>query len=152
MNECIFCKIVKGEIPSFKIFEDKDTLAFLDINPNTQGVTLVIPKLHTKSNVVTADNELYINTLNKAKEIANLLASKLNVERVGLAIEGSGVNHLHIKLYPFHTNEKSKQSNVEIGELETRVFNKIYPGYLTTQLGPQADFEELRKLSELIKN
>lgn len=147
MNECIFCKIVKGEIPSFKIFEDKDTLAFLDINPNTLGVTLVIPKMHTESSIVTTDKDMYINTLNKAKEIATILANKLKVERVGLAIEGSGVNHLHIKLYPFHTDK-----NNNIGEAETRVFNKTYPGYLTTQLGPQADFEELRKLSELIKN
>lgn len=152
MNDCIFCKIVKGEIPSFKIFEDDNTLAFLDINPNTNGVTLVIPKTHTESNLVITDTDLYINALNKAKKIAGILAKKLNVERVGLAIEGSGVNHLHIKLYPFHADKNLNQLNKPMGENETRIFNEIYPGYLTTQLGPQANFEELKNLSELIRN
>lgn len=145
MDACIFCKIIKGEIPSFKVEETTTHLAFLDINPNTKGVTLVIPKQHVESNLLTTDENIYLETLSFAKAVANKLAKKLNVDRVGLAIEGMGVNHLHIKLYPFHMGINPA---VEAHESKDRVFNEIYPGYLTTQLGQQADFDELKKLSK----
>jgi len=143
MNDCIFCKIISGEIPSFKIFENDTHIAILDINPNTKGVTLVISKEHYPSNVLLVDNDIYNKTLLAAKEVAKKLADKLNLERVGIAIEGTGVDHLHIKLYPFHKGENQK-----LEETPERIYNEVYPGYLTTQIGPEADFKELEGLAK----
>jgi len=145
MKDCIFCKIINKEIPSFIVQENNTNLAFLDINPNTKGVTLVIPKTHVESNMVTTNQDTYIETLKFAKEVATKLAKKLNVERVGLAIEGTGVDHLHIKLYPFH---KDQDINTKLEESHEKIFNEFYPGYLTTKLGPQADFKELEDLAK----
>ncbi len=58
MNDCIFCKIIKGEVPCTKVYEDEDTLAFLDINPITKGHTLVIPKEHAKTIDKLSDDSL----------------------------------------------------------------------------------------------
>ena len=58
MEDCIFCKIVNGEIPSYTVYQDDDTLAFLDINPNTQGHTLVIPKKHAANIIDMDDNDI----------------------------------------------------------------------------------------------
>jgi len=143
MNDCIFCKIINEEIPSFKIFENQTHLAFLDINPNTRGTTLVIPKLHITSTIINMDTTIYSDTLKTAKIIAENLAQKLKVEKVGIAIEGTGVDHFHVKLYPFYINSK----NV-LNTTKEAVFNEFYPGYLTTQIGPQADFENLKELAE----
>ena len=145
MNDCIFCKIVNSEIPSFKIYEDATHLAFLDINPNTKGVTLVIPKKHNDSNPLKIDEVTYTETLGVAREVSKKLAEKLNVARVGMAIEGMGVNHFHIKLYPFYL---SREATNNLPVSDDRIYNKTYPGYLTTQLGPQADFKELENLAK----
>ncbi len=140
--DCIFCKIINKEIPCFKVWEDENFLAFLDINPNTKGVTLVVPKTHSDSNLVeTSDKTLSDITL-ASKKVAQLLAKTFNIERVGMAIEGTGVNHLHVKLYPFHDNGNRHHDNT--------IYLEEYTGYLTTQTGPQADFAELEKLAKLI--
>lgn len=144
MNDCIFCKIAQNEIPSFKIHETDEHLAFLDINPNTKGVTLVIPKNHIGSTVINMDKNIFLNTLEYSKRIAENLSKKFKIERVGIAIEGTGVDHFHVKLYPFH-------QGIEISQPHERVFNEYYQGFLTTQIGPQADFEELKKLAEELK-
>jgi diadenosine tetraphosphate (Ap4A) HIT family hydrolase len=63
MKDCIFCKIVKGEIPCHRIYGDSDYLAFLDIYPNTKGMTLVIPKKHYPSDAFEMPKEAYINLM-----------------------------------------------------------------------------------------
>lgn len=147
MNDCIFCKIIKGEIPSFKVYEDQNTLAFLDINPNTKGVTLVVPKNHAPSSTINLDQNIYINTLSIAKKVSENLAKKLDVSKVGLAIEGMGVDHFHVKLYPFYL-QKDENDNFVHPKIITGEFNEYYPGHLSTHVGPQADFDELQKLSK----
>ena len=103
MSDCIFCKIVEGKSPCFKIWEDDNFLAFLDIFPNTKGQTLVIPKKHYESDLFLIDDgELYKNYLLATTEVVNLLKKGLGVHRVAMVMEGMGVNHLHFKLYPLH--------------------------------------------------
>lgn len=145
--DCIFCKIIKGEIPSVKIWEDNEFLAILDINPNTKGMTLVLTKEHYESYAFEMQNEIYQKFMQAAKKVAKILEKGLNVGRVTMVIEGMGVNHAHIKLYPLHgLGEKF----TEIWAKEKIFFDK-YKGYITTQLGPQANLEELKKLAEEIK-
>jgi histidine triad (HIT) family protein len=79
MSECIFCKIVAGEIPSRKIYEDSDHIAFLDIFPASKGHSLVIPKVH-HVDIHSMDRESYGAIARVAKDVADLLHKKLNSE------------------------------------------------------------------------
>lgn len=147
MENCIFCKIAKGEIPAAKIWEDREHLAFLDINPNTKGMTLVITKEHYDSDAFSMPSKAYESLMLAAQKVAKLLEKKLDVKRVAMVMEGMGVNHVHIKLYPLHG---LKDKFEETWTNETVFFDK-YKGYVTTHLGPKADMAELNKLAEHIK-
>jgi histidine triad (HIT) family protein len=146
MTDCIFCKIVKGEISAVKIWEDKKHIAVLDINPNVEGMTLVMTKKHFDSDATDMPDEDYKELMIAVKKVSKILENKLKVKRVAIVMEGLGVNHVHIKLYPIHgLDEKFK----EIWAKEKVYFNS-YPGYITTQLGPQKSTEELNKIAEKI--
>ena len=100
MENCIFCKIINGEIPSYRIYEDDYTIGILDIMPSKPGQSLVIPKLHEPSSFTKADlNELH-NSLDGAYNTAKLIEEKLRASRTFLVVQGLGVDHLHFKLYP----------------------------------------------------
>ena len=147
MENCIFCKIAKGEFDSAKIWEDDEFLAILDINPNTKGMALVLPKNHFDSNVFSVPEDTYGKFMNASRKVAKLLEKSLKVFRVAMVMEGMGVNHAHIKLYPMHGLEE------EFTEMwaKDKIFFEVYPGYITTQLGEKVDLEELKKLAEEIK-
>ncbi|MCX6740381.1 MAG: HIT family protein [Candidatus Parcubacteria bacterium] len=148
MDNCIFCKIVKGDIPCAKIWEDDDYLAFLDLNPNTKGMTLVIPKEHHDSYLFDMPADKQAHFLAAANKVTRLLEKYFAISRVALVMEGMGINHAHLKLYPLHgVTDKF----VEMWANERKFFNK-YEGYISTQLGPQADMAELNKLAEEIKS
>ncbi|MCU0372405.1 MAG: HIT domain-containing protein [Ignavibacteria bacterium] len=146
-DNCIFCKISKGEIPSYKIWEDDEFFAILDIFPNTKGMTLVIPKQHYDSYAFDMPDDVYTRFLLASKNIGKLLDEKLKVERTALVLEGMGVNHVHAKLYPLHGVGKDFTAMVPEGN----VFYEIYQGYLSTRLGPKADDEEMKKIQALFK-
>ena len=147
MENCIFCKIVKGEIPCVKIWEDKDFLAILDDFPNTKGMTLVLTKKHFDSYAFDMHDKAYSELMLASKKVAKLLEKGLNVKRVAMVMEGLGVNHVHIKLYPLHgIEEKFKETWAK-----EKVFFDRYEGYISTQLGSQKDIIELKKIAEEIK-
>ena len=122
MENCIFCKIINNELPSYTVYEDEQVKVFLDINPSTDGDLLLIPKKHIVT-VDEVDNDLMLYFLKIEKEIYNLLKDKLNCE--GLTIVqnngyGQEVKHLHIHLTPRYTGDlvdhlynKDKLSNVK---------------------------------------
>lgn len=145
-KDCIFCRIVKGEIPSYKVYEDEGYIAILDLFPNIKGQTLVIPKKHLDSYAFRLKDVDLANFISATKRVANLLEKKLKVGRVHMVLEGTGVNHLHAKLYPaLGTDEVFKQAIAE-----ERVFFESYPGFVTTLMGPQATDKDLKALQELI--
>ncbi|MBM3206606.1 MAG: HIT domain-containing protein [Candidatus Staskawiczbacteria bacterium] len=147
MEDCIFCKIVNGEIASEKIWENDKFLAILDVNPNVKGMTLVVTKNHFDSYVFTMEDEMYQNFLLASKSVAKIIEKGLNVKRVAMVMEGMGINHAHIKLYPMHGLE------AEFKEMwaKDKVFFDEYPGYITTQLGPKANTEELKDIAQKIR-
>lgn len=120
MNDCLFCKIVKGEIPSYTVYEDEKVKVFLDINPNNDGHLLVIPNEH-KTNLYEMDDETLLYMLNVIRtKLATLLKDKLAID--GLTISqnndyGQEVKHFHIHVIPRYKNDKfplkSDCSNVE---------------------------------------
>ncbi len=97
-EDCIFCKISAGEIPSYKIWENDKFFAILDIFPNTKGMTLIIPKEHYDSYAFNMPDDVYSEFMLAAKEVGRMLDEKLNVQRTALVMEGMGVNHAHLKL------------------------------------------------------
>ncbi len=99
MDNCIFCKIVAGEIPCYKVWEDENHLAFLTIGPMREGHTLVIPKTHTPY-LFEMNDEAYSALLKAAKPVAEKLKQIMNVPRVAMAVEGFSVDHVHLHLVP----------------------------------------------------
>ncbi|MBW2988516.1 HIT domain-containing protein [Candidatus Woesearchaeota archaeon] len=146
-ENCVFCKIVKGDIPSVKIYEDDEFIAILDINPNTEGATLLISKQHYPSYIVDIPEEPYTKFFERARKIAKLLEKGLGVKRCAIVLEGMGINHAHLKIYPLHGISEEWHPV----EAEERVYFKAYPGYVSTQLGPQASLEELEKVANKIR-
>ena len=147
MTDCLFCKIIKGEIESSKFWEDVDFVAILDLFPNTPGASVVISKEHHESNYLNLEDETLKKFIIAVKNAAANLKTGVGVERVAVAIEGVLVNHLHAKLYPLHSE----------GELEPAVsdqpfFTDKYLGYFSTHAGPMASREDLDRLADEIKS
>ena len=97
MKECIFCKIVKGEIPCYKIHEDKNFMAFLDVNPVNPGHTLVISKKHVRW---VWDVENFGEYLEFTKKIAKAIQKAMGIEWVVMGVAGNDISHAHIHLVP----------------------------------------------------
>jgi len=147
MSDCIFCKIIKKEIASVQIWENDEFIAILDAFPNTKGMTLVMPKKHFSSYVMDMPDDVYQRLMLAGKEVSLLLDKKLKTQRTALVMEGMGIDHAHLKLYPLYGLEEEFKDM----EIKKDIFFKKYPGYTTTQLGPRANIEELKKLAKQIK-
>lgn len=115
MNVCIFCDIVAGKIPSYKIWEDEKHLAFLDIFPICDGQTLVVSKEHLDSYVFNLDDQQYSDLYLAAKKTAKLLDKALSMERCVQVMEGLGVKHAHIKLFPLNSQKLAEGGIVHLG-------------------------------------
>ena len=106
----IFSKIVNGEIPCYKIDEDDKCLAFLDINPNSQGHTLCILKREEDYIFDLKDDE-YFSLMNFSKKIAKAIKKSVNCKRVSMAVVGLEVPHVHVHLIPINKMEDLNFSN-----------------------------------------
>lgn len=149
-TKCIFCSIVSGEAPSHRIWEDDKFLAFLSIFPNTEGVTVVIPKTHYPSYAFDLPDGVLVELMLATKKVAKLLDLKLeDVGRTALVFEGFGVDHVHSKLFPMH------------GTADMRTWKKIesavpkyftqYEGYISSHDYERADDEKLARLAQKIR-
>ncbi len=143
---CVFCEIVDGRAEGHVIWEDEKHLAFLSIYPNTEGVTVVVPKEHRSSYVFEQSDSVAAELLLAAKKVAKILDKNLKgVARTAMVFEGYGVDHLHAKLYPMHgTGEDSGFKRVSS---KVRTYFDSYLGYVSSHDGPRADDEELAALA-----
>ncbi|MCT4639584.1 MAG: HIT family protein [Bacteroidales bacterium] len=119
----IFSKIVKGEIPSYKIAEDENFYAFLDIFPLGKGHTLVIPKKETDY-IFDINDEEYANMFLFAKRVAKAIEKVIECKRIGVAVLGLEVPHAHIHLIPLNDETDINFSNPKL-KLSTEEFNEI---------------------------
>lgn len=108
MQDSIFTKIIKGEIPCHKVYEDEKTIAFLTIGPMYDGHTLVVPKVQIDQYIDLAEED-YDALWKTVKKVARRLRDIMNKERVGLIIEGVDIPHVHIHLIPFDKEESLKK-------------------------------------------
>ena len=120
----IFTRIAKGEIPSFKVAEDKDFYAFLDINPMTKGHTLVIPRNVEADYIFDLDPETYAGLCAFARKVAKAIKAAIPCERVGVAVLGMEVPHTHIHLVPLQTEADMDFRKVKLS-LSNEEFKQI---------------------------
>ena len=106
----IFTKIVNGEIPCYKISEDDNFLAFLDVNPNAKGHTLCIPKKEINK-IFDMDDSLYLGLMQFSKKIAIALEKAVPCKRVGMAVVGLEVPHAHVHLIPLNEMDEMRFQN-----------------------------------------
>lgn len=109
MEDCIFCKIVNGKIPSYTVYQDNDTLAFLDINPNTQGHTLVIPKKHAAT-ITDLDDKDIASVFRTVRKVVSGLQAAINPEGFNLVVNhgemaGQVIHHFHCHVIPRNTGD-----------------------------------------------
>ncbi len=135
--DCIFCKIVKGEIPCFKIYEDTDVLSFLDIKPFSKGHCLVIPKQHFE-NVFDISEDALQKISVVAKRLSEKIKDVLKADGIRLSqsngkVAGQEVMHFHLHIIPRYEGEDIPMHPAQTAHL------------------PQADFEELKKIVPMIK-
>jgi len=149
--DCLFCKMVQGQVPCHKIWESDTHLAFLSIFPNTPGFTVVIPKDHHESYAFGVEDQVLTDLVLATKQVARLLDSYFDdVSRCGMFFEGYGIDHLHSKLFPMHgAGEFHEGKDIEVAK--PTVFFHQYPGYLSSHDAARADDTQLAELAAKIR-
>ncbi len=114
----IFTKIVNGEIPCYKIAEDENYLAFLDVNPNAKGHTLCIPKFEIDK-IFDMDEAHYLGLMHFARKVAIALEKTIPCKRIGMSVIGLEVPHAHVHLIPLNEMDEMRfQNKVRFSEEE----------------------------------
>lgn len=119
----IFTKIINGEIPCYKIAEDENYFAFLDINPLTKGHALVVPKIEDDY-IFNLDEKTYAGLMLFAKRVAHAIEAAVPCKRVGVAVLGMEVPHVHVHLVPLNSEKDMIISNPKL-KLEPAEMQKI---------------------------
>ena len=130
MENCIFCKVGKGEIPHNKIYENENFIAFLDINPVVKGHTLLIPKKHSVWMQET-DDEIITEIFKLCKKLMLTMKKNLPCDYVVISVVGKDVPHFHIHLIPRH-------------------FNDALPQFSTRKLSQEETLDVIEKISKNI--
>jgi len=126
----IFTKIIQGEIPSYKVAENEDYFAFLDINPNAKGHTLVVPKKE-ENKLFDLDETSYLNLMQFSYRVAKAIEKAVPCERVGLTVIGLEVPHVHVHLIPLKSmadatfGKKQKLSDVEFEMIAAEILKNF---------------------------
>jgi len=114
----IFTKIINGDIPSYKVAETDDFIAFFDINPNAKGHTLCVPKKEVNK-IFDLDEETYSNLMAFARKVALALKQVVDCKRIGMAVVGLEVPHVHVHLIPLnHMDEMRFEQKVKLSHDE----------------------------------
>lgn len=154
MENCIFCKIAKKEIPSYTVWESDTHMAFLTLWPNTDGFTVVIPKAHYGSYIFEQEQAVVNDMMAACKEVAAKIDRAFSdVGRTGVIFEGFGVNHLHAKLVPMHGTKSADGKNEwQQHKSDNKAFYGMYPGYIASHDSAEADKEKLAAIAKKIQN
>lgn len=110
----IFSKIIAGEIPSYKVAEDENFYAFLDINPMTKGHTLIVPKKTEENYIFHLDDDTYISLMKFSKKVAQAIEKAMPCKRIGVAVIGMEVPHAHVHLIPINKESEMNFSNPKL--------------------------------------
>jgi len=150
-ESCIFCKIIKNELPCHLVDENEDFMAFLTIFPNTLGATVVIPKKHYPSYAFDLEDHVLTGLVLYTKQIAKKLDRFFDdVGRTAMVFEGFGVDHIHAKLFPMHGTKQVHENWKQVSSNVDKYFEK-YEGYISSHDFKRADDGKLAKLAEEIR-
>lgn len=151
MNDCIFCKIAKGEVPCHKVWEDDKHLAFLSIFPNTPGFTVLIPKEHYGSYFADVPEDVMKDLIVAARKVAKQIDSGFDdVGRTGMMFEGFGVDHLHAKFFPMHGTGDMEEWKKLSSKGENKFFD-MYEGYISSHDSERAADDDLAEIATHIR-
>ncbi len=114
MEDSIFTKIISGEVPAYKIYEDEFTLAFLDVYPKNEGHTLVIPKIRPSVFVWDLDEQIYSAVMSTAKKVAVRQREVMPYKYVHMAVVGTDVPYAHVHVVPFNETSQLTPSRGKI--------------------------------------
>ncbi len=118
-DDCLFCKIIKKETPSFTLYEDDDLIVILDAFPDADGHTLIIPKKHC-TDIYELDDELLLKVFTKAKEITHKLMKKLEKDAITYVInygDAQVIKHFHLHIIPNYIKKEHNLSKEEVYKL-----------------------------------
>ena len=151
-ESCIFCKIIKNEMPCHLVDENEDFMAFLTIFPNTLGATVVMPKKHYPSYAFDLEDDVLTGLMLYTKQIAKKLDHFFeDVGRTAMVFEGFGVDHIHAKLFPMHGTKQMHENWKQVSSNVDKYFDQ-YEGYISSHDFKRADDGELAKLAEGIRD
>lgn len=131
MDTCIFCKIIRGDLPSYKVYEDEHVLAFLDIHPSNPGHTLVIPKIHAE-NIFEITAESWGHVMERVRVLSGAIERSLDAKGINLMMNnradaGQVVDHVHVHIIPRYSGDGHRQwshASYKDGEAQT-ILQKI---------------------------
>lgn len=152
-NKCIFCEIAQGRFDTPGIFwQDDEFMAFLSIDPNTEGFTCVIPKEHHGSDIMKMPDEALQKLILASKHVTGILENYFDdTGRVGVIMEGTGIDHAHVKLVPMHGTENLKRGEWQQVLSGKEFWFDKYEGWICSGGGPKADPEKLKLLAEKLR-
>ena len=149
-NACIFCEIARGNFETPGIFWQNDEhMAFLSIDPNTEGFTCVIPKEHYGSDIMKMPDDSLQKLILASKHVAGVLENYFeDTGRVGVIMEGTGIDHAHVKLVPMHGTENLRKGEWKQVLSEKEFWFEKYEGWICSGGGPKADPKKLQLLAQ----
>lgn len=152
-DQNMFARIVRGEIPQWRIWEDEGYIAFLTPFANTPGFTVLVPRKHLGSDIFKLEDEEFSKIIQATHKVAQYLKKAFDVKRCGIFFEGFEIDYAHVKLIPVH-NRFTSQRQLFHPIAVSAPFQRSYEGFLTTQFGPLAsDLDSIadnaRQLREL---
>ena len=145
-DQNLFARIIRGELPQSRIWEDDRHVAFLTPFANTPGFSVLTPRAHLSSDILSLDESSYTEMVTAAYAVANILKSAFEIPRCGMIFEGFEVDFAHIKLIPIHESSAAIDSISTSGPANKVAYEEKYQGYVTSCQGPLA--QDLESLSE----
>ena len=149
-SKCIFCEIAQGRFGTPGIFwQDSEHMAFLSIDPNTEGFSCVIPKDHYGSDIMKMSDEALQKLIIASKHVAGILENYFeDTGRVGVIMEGTGIDHAHVKLVPMHGTENLKNGKWQQYLSGKEFWFDKYEGWISSGGGPMANPDKLKILAK----
>ena len=133
----IFARIIRGELPHWRIWENESHVAFLTTFANTPGFTVLVPRKHLSSDIFRLEETDFTGIVEAAYVVAQYLKQAFNVTRCGMFFEGFEIDYAHVKLIPIQ-NQSGPEAQLSTPIASPTAFQETYPGFLTTQVGPPA--------------
>ena len=147
-NTNLFPKIIRGELEQWRIWEDKDHVAFLTPFPNTPGFTVLVPRKPLPSDIFSLSKVDYTSLVLAAQKVGQLLQDSLDARGIAIIFEGFEIDYAHVKLIPALSEKNSSGKSDD--EVRKNAFFETYQGYVTSVNGPKATNEDLDKVYQQI--